>query len=270
MYNITKTDGTIIKEIGENIIDFDTISNIGLIGKLSPNYGETQSNNFVHLVENFAGTTTPENPLSGMIFFNKTDNSLYVCTDATQKTWTKMASLNFEKPKSPQRGDMFYDQDDKQLFIFDDSIDPFGDWVLIGPDNYMHKQKVSSVIETSKSMGEGSYTIDLDSEKVGLITLKIVASEKISTKSVYYTKKVPACSAWIYKLLVNNYVSATGDYAIMVGSPTYELIGQTDDAKDWTVNVEVKDNQLVITVNATISDKNTSIQWEVDGEILKV
>jgi hypothetical protein len=71
-------------------------------------------------------------------------------------------------------------------------------------------------------------------------------------------------------LLVNNYVSATGDYAIMVGSPTYELIGQTDDAKDWTVNVEVKDNQLVITVNATISDKNTSIQWEVDGEILKV
>ena len=61
-YNITKTNGTIVKELGENIIDFDTISYIGLIGKLSPNYGETQSNNFIHLAENFANATAPENP----------------------------------------------------------------------------------------------------------------------------------------------------------------------------------------------------------------
>ena len=135
-YNITKTNGTIVKELGENIIDFDTRSSIGLIGKLSPNYGETQSNNFIHLAENFANATAPENPLVGMIYFNTIDKSLYMCTDEIQKSWTKLVSMKFEQPKNPKTGDMYYDKEHKQLYVYDDTIKTAGKWVLIGPDNY--------------------------------------------------------------------------------------------------------------------------------------
>jgi hypothetical protein len=119
-------------------------------------------------------------------------------------------------------------------------------------------------------MSESIYELDMPSSASSLVTIKIVASEKISTRSVNYTKKAPNCSAWVYKTLVNSYPTTEGDVVKMVGTPTYDLIGQTDDAKKWYVDVAVKENRLNITVNGAVTDKNTSLQWEIDIETLKV
>lgn len=266
-YSITKTDGTIIKELDENVIEFDVVSNIGLIGKLSPNYGETQSNNFIHLAENFAGINKPEKPLDGMTYFNTDDKSLYICTDANQKKWVKLLSIKYETSDNPQNGDMYYDQDLKQLFIFDDSIEPLGDWVLIGPDNYTNKKKYNTVLETSNNLSETSYEIPFESNTSNLVTIKIVGSEKISEDSVNYGIKEPECSAWIYKLLVNSYITTNGDIVKIIGSPTYELIGKTDN--DFNIKLAIKENRLNITVSGQVSDKLSKILWEIDAEVLK-
>lgn len=269
-YNITKTNGTRIKELGENIIDFDVVSSIGLIGKLSPNYGETQSNNFIHLAENFANASAPTNPLVGMIYFNTLDKSLYMCTDEIQKSWTKLVSMKFEQSKNPQIGDMYYDKELKQLFVYDDSIEPTGEWVLIGPDNFLNKKKYSKKLITSSNMSESNYEISFDKNTSNLVTIKIVANEKISEKSNNYGHKEPESSAWIYKMLVNSYLTVNGDSVKIVGSPSYELIGQTDNATTWLVNCQIKDNRLLITTNGAVADKLSSINWEIDIEVLKV
>lgn len=269
-YNITKTNGTIVKELGENIIDFDTISSIGLIGKLSPNYGETQSNNFIHLAENFANATAPENPLIGMVYFNTVDKSLYMCTDEIQKSWTKLVSMKFEQPKNPKTGDMYYDKEHKQLYVYDDTIKPIGQWVLIGPDNYLNKKKYSTVLTTSSNMSESNYEISFEKNTSNLVIIKIVANEKISEKSNNYGRKEPETSAWIYKMLINSYLTLDGDAVKLVGAPSYELVGQSDDAKKWIVNPQIKDNRLLITTNGLTNDKLSSIKWEIDVEILKV
>ena len=81
-YTIRHADNSKLIELESEIIDTETVSGIGLIGYLTPNYGETQSNNFVHLVENFANYTFPENPLKGQLFYklsSNTDGSLYLC-----------------------------------------------------------------------------------------------------------------------------------------------------------------------------------------------
>lgn len=269
-YNITKTNGVKLKELEENVIDFDTLSKIGLIGKLSPNYGETQSNNFVHLAENFANNTAPETPLLGMVYFNTNDKSLYMCTDEVQKKWTKLASIKFEPTKDPQNGDMYYDVDQHQLFVYDGTIKPYGEWVLIGPDNYTNKRKYSTVLTTSSNMYESNYEVNFDSKTSNLITVKIVASEKISEKSTSYGRKVPECSAWIYKMLVNSYVTTDGDVVKIVGSPTYEIIGQTNGATKWSINPTIVDNRLLISVVGKVDDVLSSINWEIDVEVLKV
>lgn len=267
-YSITKTDGTIIKELEENVIEFDVVSNIGLIGKLSPNYGETQSNNFVHLAENFANNVEPDKPLTGMVYFNTDDQSLYICTDSSQKNWDKLLSIKYDMSDNPKNGDMYYNQELKQLFIFDESIEPLGEWVLIGPDNYTNKKKYNTVLETGKELSETYYEIPFESNTSNLVTIKIVANEKISNESVNYGVKEPECSAWIYKLLVNSYATTVGNLVKIVGSPTYELIGKSNN--DFNIKLSIKDNRLNIGVNGTVSDNLSKVLWEMDIEVIKV
>lgn len=44
-------------------------SSLKLIGRGVPNYGEFIAENFVHILENFAGTISPDNPLTGQLWF---------------------------------------------------------------------------------------------------------------------------------------------------------------------------------------------------------
>lgn len=270
VYNITKTNGIKLKELEENVIDFSTVSNIGLIGKLSPNYGETQSNNFIHLAENFASNEAPELPLLGMVYFNTNDKTLYMCTDEIQKIWTKLVAMKFEPTKDPQTGDMYYNENQHQLFVYDDTIKPYGEWVLIGPDNYTNKKKYATVLKTSNNMYESNYELSFDANTSNLITVKIVANEKISEKSNNYGKKLPECSAWIYKMLVNSYLTLDGEDVKMIGSPSYEIIGQTDKAIDWKITPSINDNRLLLTVFGKADDVLSTIDWEIDVEVLKV
>jgi hypothetical protein len=48
----------------------DSSLDIKLIGKNYAGYGEVQNENFVHLLENFAGVTQPPRPLAGQIWYD--------------------------------------------------------------------------------------------------------------------------------------------------------------------------------------------------------
>ena len=70
-YNITKSDGTIIFQLADGLVDTSHAS-IKFIGKNVSNYGEIQNDNLLWMLEHFARDTPPSNYLDGQLWFDST------------------------------------------------------------------------------------------------------------------------------------------------------------------------------------------------------
>ena len=73
-YTINKTDGTILAVIQDG--QLDTTSSVSLPGKLFQNYGEIINENLIKLLENSASGTAPTAPLTGELWYDKTNKKL--------------------------------------------------------------------------------------------------------------------------------------------------------------------------------------------------
>ena len=56
----------------------NTQTDLSFIGKGYAGYGEVIAENFLHLLENFSGTTAPTKPISGQLWYDATANRLKV------------------------------------------------------------------------------------------------------------------------------------------------------------------------------------------------
>lgn len=280
-YNIKKTNGEpLFGEMGlpENQVDINKTP-LALVGKLTPDYGNYQSENFVHLLENFACDVFPVNPLRGQLAYNTSNNCLYVCVDDKLGEWTKILSIRFEQQSNPQPGDMYYDIESKKLYVYDETVGDYGDWVLIGPSNFKNKKTDATVLETDRDIKTASYSINFDAETSNLVTLKVVACEKMD-KDLHpnYGARNPECASWIFKMLVQTYKLSSGAMeTVIVGEPNYELIGRTSgEALNWQVKPVIYENMLQINVsgvgddNQLITPDMDRVDWEIDIEIVKV
>jgi hypothetical protein len=70
-YNITNYDGTPLVSVANGTVDSTTTS-INLIGRNAVNFGLPLNENFIALLEHFANTSPPPNPLKGQIWFDTT------------------------------------------------------------------------------------------------------------------------------------------------------------------------------------------------------
>jgi hypothetical protein len=68
-YNITNWDGTPLVSVANSTIDSTTTS-ISLFGRNAVNFGLPLNENFIALLEHFAGTSEPPNPVKGQIWFD--------------------------------------------------------------------------------------------------------------------------------------------------------------------------------------------------------
>ena len=86
-YIVSKSDGTAI-----TILDGtkDTTStSLTLFGRLAQNYGDQTNENFLHLLENFALTTSPANPIAGQLWY---DTGLDNIKAYTGSAWVTVGS----------------------------------------------------------------------------------------------------------------------------------------------------------------------------------
>jgi hypothetical protein len=93
-YTIVKSDGTVLTTIADGTIN-TTSTSLGLPGRNYAGYGQTLDTNFVHMMENFADTTPPSNPLRGQLWVDTNANTLYVCpADGTSNAnaWLALTS----------------------------------------------------------------------------------------------------------------------------------------------------------------------------------
>ena len=79
-YRINRTDGELLVDLTDGNID-TTSTNLTLIGKNYQGFGELVNENFVKLLENFASTSQPSNPVTGQVWYDKQDQRLKVFKD---------------------------------------------------------------------------------------------------------------------------------------------------------------------------------------------
>lgn len=136
-YLITKSDGTTLITVSDGQID-DLSTDLTLIGKNYSGFGESLNENFVKLLENFAGVSRPTRPIRGQIWFDVTELKLKVY-NGTAFQPVSSATISASQPLSLTPGDLWFDDTNKQLYFFD-GITP----LLLGP-SYGISQGISGV-----------------------------------------------------------------------------------------------------------------------------
>jgi hypothetical protein len=124
-YTINLTDGTIFATIADGTIN--TSSSMTLIGKNYAGYGDFLDENFIHLLENGSNTTAPGAPLTGQLWWDKTNSLLKVYNGSVFKT-ISAATSSSTAPTSNVTGDLWYDTTNAQLKVWTGTA-----WLLVGP-----------------------------------------------------------------------------------------------------------------------------------------
>jgi len=124
-YQINKTSGVLLVNLADGQID-TTSSDITLVGKGYTGFGESINENFVKMLENFANSSAPANPLAGQIWWDTSVSRLKVYTGTN---WTTGGGP-IVSPVQPVMvaGDMWIDNDANQIYFFDGT-----DLTLAGP-----------------------------------------------------------------------------------------------------------------------------------------
>lgn len=123
-YIINKSNGTVLVTLDDAILD--TSTSLGLVGRNYTSYGEVQNENFVFLLENFAGVNPPARPLAGQTWYDTSNSILNVYTGTV---WIPVgAATSSITAPAEVIGSFWLKSATNQLYVFT------GDgWVLIGP-----------------------------------------------------------------------------------------------------------------------------------------
>ena len=136
-YTINLTDGTVFATISDGTIN--TSSSMILVGKNYAGYGEFLDENFIHLLENGSNTTAPAAPLTGQLWWDKTNNLLKVYNGSIFKT-ISAATASASAPASNVTGDLWYDTTNQQLKVWTGAA-----FLVVGP-GYTSAQGTSGAI----------------------------------------------------------------------------------------------------------------------------
>ena len=136
-YTINLTDGTVFATIVDGTIN--TSSSMTLVGKNYAGYGEFLDENFIHLLESGSNTTAPATPLTGQLWWDKTNTLLKVYTGTAFKN-IGSATSSATAPTSNVTGDLWYNTTDQQLNVWTGAA-----FIVVGP-GYTSAQGQSGAI----------------------------------------------------------------------------------------------------------------------------
>ena len=147
-YNLTLTNGTVLETLADGSADTTTTS-INLIGKNFAGYGLYLNENFIKLMENFASSSAPANPLNGQLWFDSTNKILKVWNSANA-IWKVVGGsvVQSSQPSSSLAGDLWLNTSNGTLNAYNGSS-----WIQIGPN-------LSSLVGTYYSnFGQNSHNV---------------------------------------------------------------------------------------------------------------
>lgn len=165
-YNIPFSDSAEHPELPNGVrvedISLNTLStSLTFIGKNYPEFSVPIGKNFLHLLENFASSNPPSNPIKGQVWYDTDLDSVVrkpqlKVFDGT--TWVEVSGnqTGTAQPSAENSkvGDLWVDTANKQLYLFDGTS-----WVLVGPQynagtdsGFVAEQLVDRATDTEKTV----------------------------------------------------------------------------------------------------------------------
>ena len=131
-YTLKLSNGTILLSLPDQQSDSVSTS-LTLIGKNVNAYGTDLNDNFVRLMENFAGPTYPNSPLNGQLWFDDRNKQIkvYIKVNKDSGYFKTVGSpfIDTTKPTTLAAGDFWYDTTTQQMKFQADSTST----IVIGP-----------------------------------------------------------------------------------------------------------------------------------------
>jgi hypothetical protein len=123
-YVIYKSNGEQLTIVNDGSINQTT--DLTLVGRNYPSYGQILDQNFIKLLENFAGPKTPSKSLAGQLWYDTSNKKLKVFVGSAYRSIPRLEIAN-EAP-IVSSGDFWWDESSKQLKYYDGSS-----YLTIGP-----------------------------------------------------------------------------------------------------------------------------------------
>lgn len=150
-YSITTTSGAPVATVQDATIN-TTSTALTLIGRDYAGYGAFLNENFVHLLENFAANTAPNQKLTGQIWYDTSVNTLKVWNTGLNAWRPISSSLSQDTTPTGTHtvGDLWFDTSTYQLYVYTGDITVgVSGWQLIGPPSSSSTNGTSgAVVET--------------------------------------------------------------------------------------------------------------------------
>lgn len=217
-YEIRYTD---YQNKGEIFVEDSTINtdtSLSIPGKGATGYGKAIAENFLHVLENFAGPSEPLNPIEGQLWYDTSNGADQLkIYDATQwkpaAGFTKSASQ--PAPSQSDTGDLWVDTNNQQLFVYTGNS-----WTLIGPE-FGSGLLTGGIAET---------VIDVNNVERQIFTLKITDIPYLILSSEEFTPKAKISGFTTIKKGVN-----LRNESPSVANNPIKYAGISDSAKALTV-----------------------------------
>ena len=139
-YTINLTDGNVFATITDGT--YNQSSSVTLVGKNYAGYGEFLDENFIQMLENFSNTTAPVAPLTGQLWWDKTNSLLKVYNGTIFKTLS-FSTASSSEPTSNVTGDLWYDTTNQQVKVYTGSS-----FIVVGPAYSSSQGTTGAIPET--------------------------------------------------------------------------------------------------------------------------
>jgi hypothetical protein len=175
-YSLTLTNGTALLTLADGTED-TTSTSINLVGRNYAGYGLAINENFIKLLENFASSNAPTNPLNGQLWWDSTNKHLSVWQGTNWKVISS-SQTGSTAPVNPVVGDFWWNTTTSQFSVYSGSS-----WVNVGP--YLSPGAAVTAI-AANSVSDGTTT-----HYVGNVTVNNKLGAVFSTDNTSFTPVAP-------------------------------------------------------------------------------
>jgi hypothetical protein len=150
-YQVNRFNGTFLVSVSDGTIDSST--DLRFLGKNYAGYGQVQNENFLHLLENFSGSTPPPRPVSGQLWFDTVDRKIKVY-DGIRFRIVGSSVPSASPPSGLSEGEFWFDNQAQQLYCWTGA-----EFALIGPENPTALGETSVTSQVVKDENGTNHTI---------------------------------------------------------------------------------------------------------------
>jgi len=166
-YQVNRYNGSFLVSVADGTIDQST--DLRFLGKNYAGYGQVQNENFLHLLENFAGAGQPSKPISGQLWFDTTERKIKIF-DGIRFRNVGGATPSRSAPTGLSAGEFWFDNVSNQLYCWTGA-----EYTLIGPENPSNLGETSVTSQVIK--GTDGVNRSIAKLKAGGITVAVLSKD---------------------------------------------------------------------------------------------